>query len=50
MNEEISINYINQEEIWDRRNTLVSNVFSFQVDMDIIRNDEYQEPQTINEC
>ena len=50
MNEEISINYMNQGEIWDRRNTLVSNVFSFQVAMDIIRNDEYQEPQTINEC
>ena len=50
MNEEISINYMNQGEIWDRRNTLVSNAFSFQVATDIIRNDEYQEPQTINEC
>ena len=50
MNEEISINYMNQGEIWDRRNTLVSNAFSFQVAMNIIRNDEYQEPQTINEC
>ena len=29
MNEEISINYMNQGEIWDRRNTLVSNAFSF---------------------
>ena len=29
MNEEISINYMNQREIWDRRNTLVINVFSF---------------------
>ena len=29
--EEISINYMNQGEIWDRRNTLVSNAFSFQV-------------------
>ena len=27
MNEEISINYMNQGEIWDRRNTLVSNAF-----------------------
>ena len=29
MNEEISINYMNQGEIWDRRNTLASNDFSF---------------------
>ena len=32
-NEEISINYMNQELIWDRRHTLVNNAFSFQVAM-----------------
>ena len=50
MNEEISINYMNQGEIWDRRNTLVSNVFSFQVAKGIMQNNDDQEPQTINEC
>ena len=50
MNEEISINYMNQGEIWDRRNTLVSNAFSFQVAKGIMQNNDDQEPQTINEC
>ena len=50
MNEEISINYMNQGEIWDRKNTLVSNVFSFQVAKGIMQNNDDQEPQTINEC
>ena len=49
MNEEISINYMNQGEIWDRRNTLV-NAFSFQVAKGIMQNNDDQEPQTINEC
>ena len=50
MNEEISINYMNQGEIWDRRNALVSNAFSFQVAKGIMQNNDDQEPQTINEC
>ena len=40
MNKEISINYMNQGEIWDRRNTLVSNVFSFQVAKGIMQNND----------
>ena len=50
MIEEISINYMNQGEIWDRRNTLVSNAFSFQVAKGIMQNNDDQKPQTINEC
>ena len=49
-NEEISINYIYEERIWDRNTTHINNAFSFQVAMDIIRNDEDQEPQNVNEC
>ena len=49
-NEDISINYMNQGEIWDRINTLVSNAFSFQVAKGIMQNNDDQEPQTINEC
>ena len=41
-NKEISINYIH-EGIWDRNTTHINNVFSFQVAMDIIRNDEDQD-------
>ena len=49
-NEEISINYIREGRIWDRNTTHINDVFSFQVAMDIIRNDEDQEPQNVNEC
>ena len=49
-NEEISINYIHEGRIWDRNTTHINNAFSFQVAMDIIRNDEDQEPQNVNEC
>ena len=48
--EEISINYIHEGRIWDRNTTHINDVFSFQVAMDIIRNDEDQEPQNVNEC
>ena len=50
INEEISINYMNQREIWDHRHTLVNNVFSFQVAKGIMQNNDDQEPQTVNEC
>ena len=49
-NEDISINYIHEGRIWDRNTTYINNAFSFQVAMDIIRNDEDQEPQNVNEC
>ena len=39
-NEEISINYIHEGRIWDRNTTHINDVFSFQVAMDIKRNDE----------
>ena len=40
INEEISINYMNQEEIWDHRHTLVNNAFSFQVAKGIMQNND----------
>ena len=49
-NEEMFINYIHKGKIWDRNTTLIYDVFSFQVAMDIISNDEDQEPQNMNEC
>ena len=39
INEEISINYMNQGEIWDRRHTLVNNAF-FQVAKGIMQNND----------
>ena len=34
----------------DRNTTLIDDAFSFQVTVDIISNDEDQEPQNMNEC
>ena len=50
INEEISINYIHEGRIWDRNTTNINNAFSFQVAMDIIKNNDDQEPQNVNEC
>ena len=35
--------------MWDRNTTLIDDTFSFQVAMDIISNDEDQEPQNMKE-
>ena len=40
-NYEISINYVHNREKWDRNKVIINNIFVFQVDLDIIRNDEY---------
>ena len=48
-NEEISINYIHKGKIWDQNTALMDDTFSFQVAMDIISNDEDQEPQNMKE-
>ena len=37
-------------ETKDRGDIIIDNIFAFQVAMDVMRNDEYQEPQTVNEC
>ena len=49
-NENISINYIHKGKIWDRNTNLIDDAFYFQVAMNIISNDEDQEPQNMNEC
>ena len=40
---------IHKGKIWDRNTTLIDDVFSFQVAMNIISNDEVQELQNMNE-
>ena len=49
-NYEISINYVHNREKWDRNKVIINNIFVFQVDVDIIRNDEDPEPQNVEEC
>ena len=43
-NSETSISYVHKGDKWDRNNILINNIFSFQVALDIIRNDEDPEP------
>ena len=49
-NFEISINYVNNKEKWDKNKVFINNIFSFQMALDIIRNDENPEPQNVEEC
>ena len=50
-NNEISIHYVSTGEILDRNKTVVDNIFSFKVALDISRsNDDEIEPQTVEEC
>ena len=50
-NHEISIHYVSIWEILDRNKTVVDNIFSFKVALDITRsNDDEIEPQTVEEC
>ena len=46
--EEISMSHT--RETTDCNDIIIDNIFAFQVTMDIMRNYEYQEPQTVNEC
>ena len=47
-NEEISIS--NMGETKNHNDITIDNTFAFQVAMDIMRNDEDQELQTVDEC
>ena len=46
--EEISMSHMGETK--DHSDIIIDNIFAFQVAMDIMRNDEYQEPQIVNEC
>ena len=48
-NNEISVIYVHRGEKWDRNNFDVTNIFAFQVALDIIQNNDDPEPQNTNE-
>ena len=47
-NEEISISHMGETK--NHNDITIDNTFAFQVAMDIMRNDEDQELQTVDEC
>ena len=49
-NFEMSINYVHNREKWDQNQVIINNIFSFQMVLDIIRNDENPKPQNGEKC
>jgi len=49
-NEEISINYIMSRKVWNRNEIDVDESFSYNVALEIIENNEDQEPKSVDEC
>ena len=48
-NKEISINYAYSNELWDRKKTIIDDIFSFVVATEIVKSDDI-EPRSVNEC
>ena len=44
------MSYVHKGYKWDRNDIVNNNIFSFQVTLDIIRNDEDPKPQNVEEC
>ncbi|KAI3692362.1 hypothetical protein L6452_32176 [Arctium lappa] len=49
-NEEISINYIMSRKVWNRNKTDVDDIFAYNIALNVIENEEDQEPKSVNEC
>ena len=51
-NEDISILYTYLREIWDRKKTVIDDIFAFAVATKVSKgnDDNDQEPRTLNEC
>ncbi|KAJ9562984.1 hypothetical protein OSB04_008144 [Centaurea solstitialis] len=49
-NEEISINYSISRKVWNRNKTDVDDTFAYNVALNVMENEEDQEPKYVNEC
>ncbi|GKC87238.1 copia protein [Tanacetum coccineum] len=49
-NEEISINYIMSRKVWNRNEIDVDDIFAYNVALEVMENDEDQEPKSMQEC
>ena len=50
INEEFSTNYMFTNELWDRNEIIVDDIFCFTVATKILSNDNDNEPQSVDEC
>ena len=49
-NNEISINYAFNRELWDHTKVVINGVFCFAVATEILKEDDDHEPRSIDEC
>ncbi|KAJ9561391.1 hypothetical protein OSB04_006551 [Centaurea solstitialis] len=49
-NEEISINYSMSRKVWNRDKTDVDDMFAYNVALNVMENEEDQEPKSVDEC
>ena len=49
-NEEILINYISSKKRWNRNEIIIDNIFSYNISLDIINENENLESKSIKEC
>ncbi|KAJ9535920.1 hypothetical protein OSB04_un000919 [Centaurea solstitialis] len=49
-NEEISINYNMSRKVWNRDKTDVDDTFAYNVALNVMENEEDQEPKSVDEC
>jgi hypothetical protein len=49
-NEEILINYISSKKRWNRNEIIIDNIFSYNISLDIINENENLEPKSVEEC
>ena len=49
-NDEISINYASTGELWDLTKVVISEVFSFAIATEILKENDDHEPRSVDEC
>ncbi|GKB23158.1 retrovirus-related pol polyprotein from transposon TNT 1-94 [Tanacetum coccineum] len=49
-NDEISINYNMSRKVWNRNEINVDDIFTYNVALEVMENDDDQEPKSVQEC
>ena len=44
------MNYVSTRKLWNRNNIVVDNIFSYNIAVEIMQQDEDLEPRSVNEC
>jgi len=49
-NEEISINYVSLEKMCNRNNIIIDNIFTYNIAIKIMQQDDDYEPKSVEQC